>query len=62
MSLQANIQTTKGTIHLELFPDQTPKTVANFINLSQRGFYDGLNFHRVIPDFMIQGAAHLAPV
>lgn len=59
MSLQANIQTTKGTIHLELFPDQTPKTVANFINLSQRGFYDGLNFHRVIPDFMIQGGCPL---
>ncbi len=59
MSPQANIQTTKGTIHLELFPDQTPKTVANFINLSQRGFYDGLNFHRVIPDFMIQGGCPL---
>lgn len=59
MSLQANIQTTKGTIHLELFPDQTPKTVANFINLSQRGYYDGLNFHRVIPDFMIQGGCPL---
>ncbi len=59
MSLQANIQTTKGTIHLELFPDQTPKTVANFINLSQRGFYDGLTFHRVIPDFMIQGGCPL---
>ena len=59
MSLQANIQTKKGTIHLELFPDQTPKTVANFINLSQRGFYDGLNFHRVIPDFMIQGGCPL---
>ncbi len=53
--LQATIKTTKGDIHLDLFADQAPLTVANFVNLSQRGFYDGLKFHRVIPDFMIQG-------
>ena len=59
MSIQTNLHTTKGIIHLELFPDQTPKTVANFVNLCQRGFYDGLTFHRVIPDFMIQGGCPL---
>lgn len=53
--LRAEIVTSRGTIHLNLTPDQTPVTVANFVNLAQRGFYDGLNFHRVIPDFMIQG-------
>jgi len=59
MSIQANLHTSKGIIHLELFADHTPKTVANFVNLSLRGFYDGLNFHRVIPDFMIQGGCPL---
>ena len=59
MSIQANLQTSKGIVHLELFADQTPKTVANFVNLSLRGFYDGLHFHRVIPDFMIQGGCPL---
>ena len=59
MSIQANLQTSKGIIHLELFADQTPKTAANFVNLSLRGFYDGLHFHRVIPDFMIQGGCPL---
>ena len=49
------IQTTKGDIVLELFTDKTPVTVANFVNLIQRKYYDGLVFHRVIPDFMIQG-------
>lgn len=53
--LRAEIVTSRGTIHLNLTPDQTPVTVANFVNLAQRGFYDGLKFHRVIPDFMIQG-------
>ncbi|MBS0556887.1 MAG: peptidylprolyl isomerase [Proteobacteria bacterium] len=53
--LQANIVTNRGTIHLQLFAEQTPLTVANFANLAQRGFYNGKNFHRVIPDFMIQG-------
>lgn len=53
--LTANIQTSKGKIRVRLFPDKTPLTVASFVNLAQRGYYDGLNFHRVIPDFMIQG-------
>jgi peptidyl-prolyl cis-trans isomerase B (cyclophilin B) len=53
--LKAAIQTSKGTIHLDLFADQAPLTVANFANLARRGFYDGLTFHRVIPDFMVQG-------
>ena len=55
MSLVAVMETSKGTIRLDLFAEQTPLTVANFVNLVQRGFYDGLNFHRVIADFMIQG-------
>lgn len=53
--LRAEIVTSRGTIHLTLTQEQTPVTVANFVNLAQRGFYDGLTFHRVIPDFMIQG-------
>ncbi|HEY3521689.1 MAG TPA: peptidylprolyl isomerase [Rhodanobacteraceae bacterium] len=54
-ALTATMQTSRGPIHLRLFADQAPVTVASFVNLVQRGFYDGLNFHRVIPDFMIQG-------
>ena len=53
--LKATIHTAKGDIRLNLFPDKAPLTVLNFVNLSKRGFYDGLIFHRVIPDFMIQG-------
>lgn len=53
--LKAVIETSKGTINLRLFADQTPVTVGNFVNLARRGYYDGLKFHRVIPDFMIQG-------
>src|SRR3954470_13284380 len=53
--LTADIKTNRGTIHLKLFADKAPMTVANFANLAQRGYYDGLTFHRVIPDFMIQG-------
>jgi peptidyl-prolyl cis-trans isomerase B (cyclophilin B) len=53
--LRADIETPKGTIHIHLFADQTPVTVANFVNLARRGFYDGLTFHRVIDDFMVQG-------
>jgi peptidyl-prolyl cis-trans isomerase B (cyclophilin B) len=49
------MKTSKGDIRLNLFPDQAPVTVANFVNLARRGFYDGLKFHRVISDFMIQG-------
>jgi peptidyl-prolyl cis-trans isomerase B (cyclophilin B) len=53
--LRADIETNKGTIHINLFADQTPVTVANFVNLANRGYYDGLTFHRVIDDFMVQG-------
>ncbi len=59
MNISAAIETTKGTIHLELFPDKTPVTVANFVNLAQKGYYDGLKFHRVIGQFMIQGGCPL---
>jgi peptidyl-prolyl cis-trans isomerase B (cyclophilin B) len=50
----AIIETDRGTIRLELFDDQTPNTVANFEKLAGDGFYDGLTFHRVIDDFMVQ--------
>jgi len=55
MTVYALFDTDRGSIKVELFPDQAPLTVANFVNLAKRGFYNGLNFHRVIPDFMIQG-------
>ncbi|MDR9416260.1 MAG: peptidylprolyl isomerase [Gracilimonas sp.] len=55
MSITAEIHTSKGSINIQLFPEKTPKTVANFVNLALRGFFDNLNFHRVINDFMIQG-------
>jgi len=55
MSLFATFDTDRGPIKVELYPDKAPLTVANFVNLARRGFYDGLNFHRVIQDFMIQG-------
>ena len=51
----AVMHTSKGDIRLKLYPEQAPVTVANFVNLAKRGYYDGLTFHRVIPDFMIQG-------
>ena len=51
----ATMQTSEGPITLELFDDDAPKTVANFRKLAADGFYDGIIFHRVIPDFMIQG-------
>lgn len=54
-SLVATVQTNKGNIVINLTPDKTPITVANFVNLATRGYYDGLVFHRVIPDFMVQG-------
>lgn len=53
--MKVTIKTNKGDINLNLFDDKTPVTCANFVNLAQRGYYDGLNFHRVIDDFMIQG-------
>lgn len=52
---KAIIETQKGIMKLELFEDDAPGTVANFVKLSESGFYNGLNFHRVIPGFMIQG-------
>lgn len=55
MAVTAVFDTDKGTIKVELHADKAPLTVANFVNLAKHGFYDGLNFHRVIPDFMIQG-------
>jgi cyclophilin family peptidyl-prolyl cis-trans isomerase len=53
--MQAIIQTNHGPIHVELYPDEAPKTVDNFVKLANDGFYDRVIFHRVIPDFMIQG-------
>ena len=53
--LNAKIKTDKGDINLKLFPEVAPMTVTNFVQLSRRGYYDGLKFHRVIEDFMIQG-------
>lgn len=55
MSLHAVFDTDRGQIKIELNQEKAPLTVANFVNLAQRCFYDGLNFHRVIADFMIQG-------
>jgi cyclophilin family peptidyl-prolyl cis-trans isomerase len=52
---EAVMKTTEGDITLELFDEDAPKTVSNFKQLSGQGFYDGLIFHRIIPDFMIQG-------
>jgi peptidyl-prolyl cis-trans isomerase B (cyclophilin B) len=44
-----------GEIRLEFFPEDAPKTVENFVTLAKKGFYNGLNFHRVVPDFVVQG-------
>ena len=55
MSLNAVFDTDRGQIKVELYADKAPLTVASFVNLARKGFYDGLSFHRVIPDFMIQG-------
>jgi cyclophilin family peptidyl-prolyl cis-trans isomerase len=52
---QAVLKTSEGAIELELFADDAPRTVSNFTKLASDGFYDGIAFHRVIPDFMIQG-------
>ena len=57
--LKATFKTTKGNIKLELHAEKAPLTVANFVNLCKKGYYDGLKFHRVIPDFMIQGGCPL---
>ena len=52
--ITVTIETNKGTIVTKIYADQVPKTAANFLNLVSRGYYDGIKFHRVIPDFMIQ--------
>ena len=53
--MKININTSKGNMIAELYVNDTPKTVQNFIGLASQGFYDGLKFHRVIPNFMVQG-------
>ena len=55
MTLTATFDTDRGPIRIQLEPEKAPLTVANFVNLAKRGYYDGLNFHRVIADFMVQG-------
>ncbi len=57
---KVNMQTNKGLIVIELYPDQAPQSVANFLAYVDTGFYDGTIFHRVIPDFMIQGGGFTA--
>ena len=57
--LTARFETSRGDIRARLFPEHAPLTVTNFVNLAQRGYYDGLKFHRVIADFMIQGGCPL---
>lgn len=52
---RAVIKTDRGVIELELYPQHAPKTANNFVFLAREGFYDGISFHRVISDFMIQG-------
>lgn len=59
MDISAIIETSKGDINIKLFPDTTPVTVANFVNLAQRKYYDGLKFHRVLASFMVQGGCPL---
>jgi peptidyl-prolyl cis-trans isomerase B (cyclophilin B) len=60
MPKTAKLETTRGTIRLNLFEKEAPKTVANFVDLAKKGFYDGTTFHRVIKDFMIQGGDPLS--
>jgi len=57
---QATIETNKGTMVVELYPSDAPKTVENFEKLANEGFYDGVKFHRVIPDFVVQGGDPLS--
>jgi len=52
---RANVETNKGTVVIEFFDDATPNTVKNFVSLAERGFYDGVVFHRVVKDFVVQG-------
>ncbi|MDB4335025.1 peptidylprolyl isomerase [bacterium] len=58
--LQAEIHTEKGTMKVEFYENDAPKTVENFVKLAKEGFYDGLAFHRVLPDFVIQGGCPLS--
>ena len=53
--MNCTINTEKGTMKAEFFTEDAPKTVANFVDLAKKGFYNGLTFHRVIPNFVIQG-------
>jgi peptidyl-prolyl cis-trans isomerase B (cyclophilin B) len=55
MNYRVNMETNRGTIVLEMYPQYAPKTVNNFVFLASQSFYDGVTFHRVIPDFVIQG-------
>ncbi|MCA9539854.1 MAG: peptidylprolyl isomerase [Myxococcales bacterium] len=55
LATEAVVQTTKGPVRLTLFADDAPGTVANFVSLARKGYYDGLLFHRVVPDFVAQG-------
>ena len=57
--IEITIKTSKGDINLDMYATKTPHTVANFLGLAKAGYYDGLKFHRVIPDFMIQGGCPL---
>jgi len=57
--VEITIKTSKGDINLDMFGTKVPHTVANFLGLAKAGYYDGLTFHRVIPDFMIQGGCPL---
>jgi peptidyl-prolyl cis-trans isomerase B (cyclophilin B) len=57
--IHARMNTSRGLINLELFPSHAPVTVASFVNLARRDYYDGLAFHRVIADFMVQGGCPL---
>lgn len=57
--VMAEMNTSKGVINIRLYPQQAPVTVANFVNLAKRGFYNDLSFHRVIDNFMIQGGCPL---
>jgi peptidyl-prolyl cis-trans isomerase B (cyclophilin B) len=59
MTINVTMQTSRGPIHLRLHEDKAPVTVASFVNLARRGYYDGLSFHRVIADFMVQGGCPL---
>ena len=57
--MKAIFNTSKGTINIDLYPDKAPVTVASFANLAKHGYYDGLSFHRVIDNFMVQGGCPL---